>query len=189
MSRVFIVHGWGGSPNGDWIQWAKGKLEGMGYEVFVPEMPDTEHPKIVSWVGKLSETVGVPRPDDIFIGHSIGCQTIERYLQTLPLGTKVQKVILVAPWVVLTERTFTEMGEDRSVISEWYEKLINYEKIRLMAGEWIAVFSDNDPFVDYQENYPVYQDKLGAEILLKKSQGHFSSEQGVYEISFLLDLV
>lgn len=184
-----MIHGWGGGPEIDFFPWAKEELTKMGFEVVTPEMPDSNYPKIDFWIKKLADTAGTPREDDILIGHSIGCQTIQRYLETLPTGTKVQKIILIAPWTVLTERTFTEMGEDRSVVAEWLEKPINYEKIKPMTDSWTAVFSDDDPFVDYEQNYRVYQDKLGAKIILEKSQGHFSSEQGVDKIPFLLDLV
>jgi hypothetical protein len=188
MQRVFLIHGWGGSPKNDWFLWAKKELEEKGYEVYAPKMPDTEHPKIEPWVGKLAETVGKVRPDDIFVGHSIGCQTVERYLQTLPDRTRVGKVILIAPWVILTKETFVEMGEDESVVESWYRELIDYERIKNMAG-WTAVFSDDDPFVNYEDNYKVYKERLGAKIILKKGQGHFSSEQGVDKIPFLLELL
>jgi len=184
-----MVHGWGGGPEVDFFPWAKEEFTKRGFEVIAPEMPDSEYPKIDLWVQKLADVAGAPRMDDIFIGHSIGCQAIERYLETLPMGTKVQKIIFIAPWVVLTDRTFIEMGEDKSVVRQWLEKPINYEKIKPMAGSWTAVFSDNDSFVAYEQNYKIYQDKLGAKVILEKSQGHFSSEQGVDKIPFLLDLV
>jgi len=186
--RVIMVHGWGGSPQKDWFPWAKSLLEEKGYEVIVPEMPDTDYPKIEPWVDKLKEAVGEIRESDVLIGHSIGCQAVERYLQTLSADTRLDKVILIAPWVILTRKTFEEMGEDEEVVRSWYEEPIEYEKIKNMA-RWTAVFSDDDPFVNYEDNFRVYRDKLGAEIMSKKSQGHFASEQGVNTIPFLLELL
>jgi len=186
--RVIIVHGWGGSPQKDWLPWAKSLLEGKGYEVIVPEMPDTDYPKIKPWVDKLKETVGEIRESDILVGHSIGCQAVERYLQTLSADTRLDKVILIAPWVTLTRKTFEEMGEDEEVVRAWYEEPIEYEKIKNMT-QWTAVFSDDDPFVNYEDNFRVYRDKLGAEIRLKTGQGHFASEQGVNTVPFLLELL
>lgn len=188
MNRIFIIHGWGGSPKIDWFPWAKKELEQKGYDVFSPEMPDPQYPKIAPWVNKISETLGEVRPDDILVGHSIGCQTVERYLQTLPANTKLDKAILIAPWIVLTRKTFEDMGENEEVVKSWYEEPIDYEKIKNMA-KWTAVFSNDDPFVNYQDNYKIYQDKLDANIIIKNHQGHFSQEQGVTEIPFLLDLV
>ena len=188
MSRIFLIHGWGGSPNIDWFPWGKKELLEEGYEVFVPEMPEPDYPKIELWINKIRETVGEIRENDIFVGHSIGCQAVERFLQTLSADTKLDKVILIAPWVVLTRKTFEEMGENEEVVKSWYEEPIDYKKIKDMA-KWTAVFSDDDPFVNYEDNYKVYRDNLNAEIIIKNKQGHFAGEQGVTEIPFLLDLI
>lgn len=188
MSRIFLIHGWGGNPNIDWFPWAKKELQQKGYEVITPEMPDPEYPKIEPWVNKIKKVVGEVVSSDIFVGHSIGCQAVERYLQTLSANTKLNKAILIAPWVILTRKTFEEMGENEDVVKSWYEEPINYEKIKNMA-KWTAVFSDDDPFVNYQDNYKVYRDKLDAEIILRANQGHFSGEQGVTKIPFLIDLI
>ncbi len=81
MSRVFLIHGWGGSPERDWFGWAETTLKEKGFDVYVPAMPETEHPKITTWLKKIEETVGEVQPDDVLIGHSIGCLAILRYLE------------------------------------------------------------------------------------------------------------
>ena len=81
--RVFIVHGWGGNPKEGWFPWLRNELEKRNFEVSVPEMPDTNHPLIGSWVRTLAEVVGTPDSETYFVGHSIGCQTIFRYLETI----------------------------------------------------------------------------------------------------------
>ncbi|MCX6715781.1 MAG: NYN domain-containing protein, partial [Candidatus Taylorbacteria bacterium] len=94
QKRVVIVHRWSGGPNDDWRPWLKNELEKNGCEVFVPEMPDTEAPIIEKWVNCLSKIVGVPDSNTYFIGHSIGCQAILRYLETV--NTLVGGAIFVA---------------------------------------------------------------------------------------------
>ena len=184
-----MIHGWGGSPESDWFPWAKKELESRDFEVFVPEMPDTDNPKIDSWIQKIKETVGEVKPNDIFIGHSIGCQAIERFLETLPEDEKIEKAILVAPWTTLKEQTFTDLETDRSVAEPWLSTPINYQKIGKMSDRWISIFSDDDPYVDYEENFPVYKDKLGAKIYLKHGLGHIAGEQGITELPLLLDFM
>ncbi len=73
MKRIFIIHGWAGSPIGDWIAWAKQAFEAKGFEVVAPEMPDTLHPNIEAWVSYLRDLVGKPDSNTFFVGHSIGC--------------------------------------------------------------------------------------------------------------------
>ncbi len=188
MSRIFLIHGWTGRSNKDWFPWAKETLSNKGYEIFVPDMPDPDHPKIAPWIEKLKEVVGTPRVDDIFIGHSIGCQAIERYIQTLPEDTRVDKVIQVAPWVMLTEAALDEPEEDYKIVGPWYTEAIHYGKIKKMA-KWTAIFSDNDPWVNYEDNYKTYRDKLGARIIVEKGKGHFTEEDGVKELGVLLSIV
>ncbi len=97
--RVFIIHGWGGSPEEAIHNWLKKSLEKKGFSVFVPEMPDTENPVIEKWVTHLGKIAKNPDKDTYFIGHSIGCQTILRYLENI--SSKLGGVILVAPWMHL----------------------------------------------------------------------------------------
>src|SRR3989338_169649 len=96
MKRVFIVHGWGGHPEEGWFPWLKKELEAKGFKVFVPQLPDAENPRIQKWVPKLAETVGVPDEETYFVGHSMGCQTIARYLESLPAEIKIGGAIFVA---------------------------------------------------------------------------------------------
>ena len=112
MKKIFIVHGWGGRPNEPWLAWLKKELENRGMAVVVPEMPDPENPKIEAWVLHLSQVVGLPDANTCFVGHSIGCQTILRYLQTL--NTQVGQVVFVAPWFSLKEDSY-ESDEERAI--------------------------------------------------------------------------
>lgn len=185
MQRVFLIHGWGGSPNNDWLPWAKEALEKSGYDVFIPEMPDTEHPKITPWVEKLKETVGIPKPNDILIGHSIGCQTILRYIEKLDDKQRVGKVILVAPWWYLT----LDENEEQADADPWLKLDVNFEKIKTKADKFICVFSQSDPWVPYSKNVEFFKRNLNPEIVTKNGPGHFTSDEGADKIEFLLDLI
>src|SRR3989338_5705049 len=120
MKRVFIVHGWGGSSHSGWQPWLKTALEKLGYQVFCPDMPDTDTPIIDKWVNHLAETVGVPDSETFFIGHSIGCQTILRYLETI--DTPVGGAVFVAGWFNLENM---ESDEEKETAGPWIETLMN----------------------------------------------------------------
>ena len=47
--RVFIVHGWDFNPKMNWYPWLKKELERKGFDVMVPEMPNTSEPEINAW--------------------------------------------------------------------------------------------------------------------------------------------
>lgn len=55
MKRAIIVHGWGGSSREPLLQWIAGELKAKGYQVSLPDMPDSDYPQIEVWVNKLKE--------------------------------------------------------------------------------------------------------------------------------------
>jgi len=100
--RVYIIHGWGGNPTEGWLVWLSKELKNRGFEVYIPEMPDTWSPKINKWVSKINEVVEKSDRHIYFVSHSIGCQAVMRYLEQLPDNQKAGGAIFVAGWLNLT---------------------------------------------------------------------------------------
>lgn len=172
--RVFLVHGWGGSPNGDWYVWLKKELEGRGFEVFIPEMPDTETPIIKEWVSTLEKALGKADIDTYFIGHSVGCQAIMRYLETI--NVQIGGVLFVAGWVSLQG---LETQEEVDVAEPWLSIPIDFDKVKSAANKITAIFSLDDPYVPISDAV-IFREKLGAKTITEKKMGHFNGEK--YEI-------
>ena len=185
MKRVFIVHGWASSPEDGWFPWLKKELEQKGFQVEVPAMPDPDEPKIESWVQALSEAVGRADEDTFFVGHSIGCQTILRFLERLPADQKIGGMALVAGWLTLQG---LETDEEEEMARPWLEKPIQFEKVKAQAGSIVALFSDDDPFVP-RENEELFEKRLGAKIIVEHGKGHFSEGDGVKELPSALEAV
>ena len=183
-SRVFLIHGWSGSPQGDWLPWATKELAARGYEVIAPQMPDADVPVIRPWVDYLANIVGSIRESDIFIGHSIGCQTILRYLEKT--AGKADKIILVAPWFTLTNLENDEMWH---IADPWFKTPMDFSQINTKAQAFITIFSDNDPWVPYTQNKQMFRDKLNPEIITLHNKGHMTSDEGVMQLPDLLTLL
>ena len=147
MKRVVIVHRWEGRSHDDWRPWLKTELEKIDYEVLVPDMPDTDVPVIEKWVSKLAEIVGTPDSETYFIGHSIGCQTILRYLETIDI--KVGGALFVAGWFNLEN---LEDGEVAEIARPWIETSIDIEKIKSVLPKSTLLISKDDPYGAFQEN-------------------------------------
>ncbi|MEX0931221.1 MAG: alpha/beta fold hydrolase [Candidatus Paceibacterota bacterium] len=147
MKRVIILHRWEGGSHDDWRPWLKAELEQKGYEVLVPDMPDTDVPDIEKWVNKLTEIVGTPDSETYFIGHSIGCQTILRYLETI--NTPVGGALFVAGWFDLENLEDEEVAE---IAQSWIETPIDIEKIKDVLPKSILLISKDDPYGAFQEN-------------------------------------
>jgi hypothetical protein len=181
MKRVFIIHGWGGSPEGGWFDWLKKELKKRNFEVIVPQMPNAETPKIGEWVPFLSEIVGEPQAADFFVGHSIGCQTIMRYLES-SAPKKVGGAIFVAGWFTLKG---LEGPDEEKMAGPWVTWPINFKKVKTATGKFLAIFSDNDPYVPMSDA-EIFKAQLGAEVIIKKGKGHFTGDDGVDEIPEVL---
>ncbi|OGM98266.1 MAG: hypothetical protein A2915_04070 [Candidatus Yanofskybacteria bacterium RIFCSPLOWO2_01_FULL_41_34] len=183
--RVLIIHGWGGWPNEEWLVWLKNELETRGFEVMIPEMPDTDKPTIKSWLRKLSEVVGLTDENTYFVGHSIGCQAIMRYLEQLPDDQKVGGVVFVAGWFNLTDGVWDETYT-REIADEWINTPIDFEKTKQHTNNFVLIASDNDPYVSLI-NSELFRNNLNAKIIVLKNKGHISEEDGVVELSVVLE--
>lgn len=182
MKRVFIVHGWEGSPEANWLPWMKRELEARGFQVIVPAMPDTDHPKIDAWVEHLEKIVESSDDETYFIGHSIGCQAIARYIaKTKP---QVTGVLFVAGWFTLVG---LESEEEEKIAQPWMATPIDYEAFRSCVKKVVVLLSDDDPFVPL-ENAGLFRKNMGAEVIVEKGARHFTGEEtGVMEFPVILE--
>ncbi len=181
MKRVIIVHRWSGGPNDDWQPWLKDELQKLGYEVLVPEMPDTDVPVIEKWVGKLAEVVGTPDLDTYFVGHSIGCQAIMRYLETI--NTPVGGAVFVSGWFNLKNLEDKEMEE---IARQWIETPIDLEKVKSVLPKATLIISHNDPFNCFEENKTKFAQITNKEIIVPNA-GHFTAEDGFTELPSIVE--
>ncbi len=170
MKKVILVHGWGGSSQGGWFDWLRNELETKGFEVLAWDMPDTDKPKIEEWVGFLKEKVPNPDEKTYFVGHSIGCQTIMRYLENLPEDVKVGGAVFVAGWFNLTTQ---EDPEDEKISEPWIKTSIDCEKIKNHTNNFVAIFSDDDPFVPLTDK-DLFEERLNAKTVVEHNKEHFN---------------
>lgn len=180
MKRIYLIHGWGGSPDSEgWFSWLKEECIKRNIELIIPEMPDTNNPKINEWVGKLREVVE-PDKETYLIGHSIGCQTILRYIEGLEEEVKIKGVILIAGFFNLLESAYENEGE-KEIAKPWLETPINCEKVKEHVGKILAIFSTDDDCVPVSDS-EIFKDKLGAEIIIKENEKHFNKTKEIKEI-------
>lgn len=155
--------------------------------MYAPAMPDPLCPKIAPWVEFLKKQAGSPGEHTFFVGHSIGYQTILRYLETLSENTRVGGVALLAPWVHLTDDAF-EDEEDVETAKPWFETPLQWGTIKSRANGFIAIFSDNDEVVPLAGS-KIFEEKLGAHIIVEHDSGHFSGSGGIKKLPSLRDAV
>lgn len=181
MKQAIIMHGWYGHPQEGWLPWLKKELERKGYRVDVPAMPEPDKPRISPWVATIKSIA----TDELslMVGHSVGCQTILRYLATT--SKQVEAIVLVAPWTRLTPAATAEEGEEE-VARPWLNTPIDWEKAKVAAKRFVAIFSDDDPYVPITEA-DVFKKNLGAKVVIEHGKGHLSGEDGVTQLPAILD--
>ncbi|MFA5942057.1 MAG: alpha/beta fold hydrolase [Candidatus Paceibacterota bacterium] len=171
--RIVIVHGWEGSPTEDWIGWAAEAFREKGYEVITPEMPDTSRPVIETWVNYLKSIAGEVNENTYLIGHSMGCQAIMRFVETLE--TKIGGAILVAGFFDLKN---IETEEEEEIAKPWLETPIDYAKVKANLVWSMVILGDNDPWVPYEETKKDFAERLGSEVVTIHNAGHMTSDDG-----------
>lgn len=182
--RVFIIHGWDFNPNMNWYPWLKKELENREFEVFVPEMPDTSEPKISSWVSHLSNVVKKADKNTYFIGHSIGCQTIMRYLESQPSNVKIGGLLFVAGWIKLDHLENKEVEE---IAKPWLETHIDFSKVKEKTDNISIFLSSNDPYNCFKENKKLFAFNLKAKLIILNDMGHFTQDDGIKKLRPALD--
>ena len=149
----------------------------LGYQVSIPELPDTDNPDLAKWLPRaLQEKFD---GETVLIGHSSGCPLILSILENIKV--KVKKSILVAGFSTLLPDGMA------TILQEKYD----WEKIKSNCGEFIFINSDNDPWgCDDKQGRNLY-DHLGGTLIIWH-QGHMGSDtfkQPYKEFPFLIKLV
>ncbi len=183
MKKVVLVYGWEGNLDNCWFPWLKKELESRDFEVIIPEMPDSENPKIELWVSKLQKVIKEIDENTYFIGHSIGCQSIMRYLEELQEDKRIGGIIFVAGFFNLFH---LETEEEKIIAKPWLETPINTEKIKKYTNKIIAIFSDNDPDVPLSDS-DLFKERLNAKIIIEHEKGHFDDDAGITELPVVLN--
>ena len=180
MKKIYLIHGWGGSSSGGWFDTLKTEFSKKGFQVESFDMPNTDYPKIEEWINLMNENIKEVSEETYFLGHSIGCQAILRYLEQLPENVKVGKCIFVAGWFDLIDESY-EDDDEREIAKPWIKTPINFEKVKTHCNNFLAIFSTDDPFVALSE-VDLFKERLGTKTIVEEKKGHFDDYVNVQEI-------
>lgn len=175
--KVFLFHCWGGDGNSCWSYWLTNRLRDLGIEVISPDFPDSHRPRLDKWLATIRNTTKkfTKKDEWILIGHSLGCPTILRLLESFEDDEHVKKVILVAGFI-------NDFGVPE--IQNFVDKKFDFEKIKTKSEKFIVINSDNDPFIELSEGKKLAE-LLGADFIIEKNAGHINN----LHYTRLLDLI
>ncbi|MEA1926072.1 MAG: leucine--tRNA ligase [Patescibacteria group bacterium] len=176
--KVLIIHGFEGSSSRNWFPWIKKEFEKMGCEVFAPDISDSFHPNVETWMEDLKPFIRKLNENSIIIGHSLGSKAAMHLLERM--DRKVAKVFFVASAIGNPKRSWKTMekmfaGSDIRSLKKFWEYKINWDKINNSLDEAHFIISSNDKLVD-PKHYKIA--KLNnVHIETWKGQGHFTQSK------------
>lgn len=169
MKTVFIFHGTGGNPQGNWFPWLKKELEQKKLHIIVPKFPTPEGQSLEAWLKVLSQYKEFINEETIFIGHSLGgmflLKVLERLEKPVSAAFFVSAPIGVKPIKYYdSDYAFTHFKFD-------WASIIN------KAGRFTVYHSDNDPYVSLGNGEELAK-KLGVALTFIPKAGHLNAESG-----------
>lgn len=180
MKNAAIFHGTGGTPNHFWHPYVKQELEKLGYEVWLPQLPNTDKPDVAEWLPFVLNNKQF-NEETVLIGHSAGCPLI---LSILEKGdVKIRLAIMVAAFYQNLDNIDKE-----PILQDTYD----WEKIKAHCSHSVIINSDNDPWGCNDKVGQSLFEKIGGDLIIRHGQGHMGSEkfnQPYKEFPLLVNLV
>ncbi|MBI2633154.1 MAG: alpha/beta hydrolase, partial [Parcubacteria group bacterium] len=126
----------------------------------------------------IAERCGVDE-NTYFVGHSIGCQAIIRFLDTFDGNQKIGGAVFVGGWLPPLLKGITD--KEKKLARPWLETPIDFRKVKKIINQCVAIFSDNDYYVPLA-NQDIFKKELGAEIIIEHQRGHLGGADGITEL-------
>jgi uncharacterized protein len=164
--KVFIIHGFEGSPNGGWRPWLMAELGKKDVYACALPMPKPNQPIRKEWVAEIAKNINQNKEDNIYlVGHSLGVPAILHYLQNSDARPISGSVLVSGPFVKVSvnhkadpswdSRTLSIMLKKAEILDNFIGDSFNFEKIKSKCKRFHVIHGDNDPLVplDDAKNY------------------------------------
>lgn len=179
MKKAIILHGTGSTPDDNWFPWLKHELEFRGYEVFVPQLPDSSTPNRHRYDDFLRKS-GWDFSDNIIVGHSSGSTTILNLLEQ-DWFPHVKAAVFVGFFV---NNDYIENNPPEWYTPGQFKNLFppegfNFAKVKEKSEHRYVIHSDNDPYCDPKLAADTAK-LIGAELRIVPGGKHLSKNSGGY---------
>jgi len=180
--RALILHGTSATPDSNWFGWLKLELEKKGYEVWLPLLPQADHPNMRRYTDFLLANSDFFTADEIIlIGHSSGAVAILGLLQQLSSKVHISSAYLVGSFK-------DDLGWDS--LKELFLEPFDFATIKQRCDHFVFIHSDNDPHCPLAGAQYLCE-QLGGELVILPRQGHFNTAMSQQYQTFpkLLELI
>lgn len=181
MKTAFIIHGTGGSPEGNWFQSVGKILQDHGYTVIIPRFPTPQGQSLESWTEKFQEYKKYINTQTIFIAHSSGPAFVLSILENIE--TSVQACYFASGFLWLIDNPDFDTLNQTITHREF-----DWEKTRKNCPYFYMCHGSNDPYVPL-ESAQKMSEKLGIEIDIIPNGWHLNQESGYKSFEHLLEKI
>jgi predicted alpha/beta hydrolase family esterase len=173
-----VVPGLRGRPNLGWYPSTAAEARKQKMSALVLQMPSSDHPTPEKWDGHLWKITGKPTLNHFYIGHSLGAWQLLREISSLPRGSRVGGIVLVAcPFKPLPKYP---------KLASFFEQTLNWGNIRrVCAGNIVIIHSKTDSVVPLDHAEELAK-SLKVPLIQFSSKGHFTADEKIYELPEVL---
>ena len=178
--QIYVIHGYGASPDKHWFPWLKRILGNKGYEIEILKMPTPETPKVNEWIATLKKDIGIINENTYFVAHSLGNITLLRYLSEYKNLNEIGGFIMVSAF----DRPIKGFEE----LHPFVETSLDYKKISEKCKLKVVIAAKDDYLVPFEFSKEISK-KLDAEFYLIENAGHFLDRDGITELPLIEEII
>lgn len=168
MKRAVILHATDQNSQGHWYQWLKHELERRGYKVWVPDLPNSDHPNGLAY-NQLLLNSDWDFSNSLLIGHSSGAVQILNLLPRLPDNVFIDTAVFVGSFTpVLASEP------DWQQLKDLFIEPLDFSAIKARTQHRVFVHGSDDPWCPLEGAQTLSQEADG-EVVVIAGGGHFST--------------
>lgn len=168
MKKVFLIHGFEGSPNGGWRPYVMTELGARDIYACSLAMPKPNEPQLSEWLDEIKRHVDECVEDEIYlVGHSLGGIAILRFLETYTVP-QIRGVILVS----------SPCHQNKNEkIKSFLAAEVAWDVIKKQNKKVVVIHGDNDPVVPFSDAEEAARELNGTLISIPNGQ-HLNGAAG-----------
>ncbi|MFN4181222.1 MAG: RBBP9/YdeN family alpha/beta hydrolase [Candidatus Paceibacteria bacterium] len=167
-TKVFLIHGFEGVPNGGWRSYLMGELSKLDIYACSLSMPTPEAPVLSEWLEEVRRVVERNPNDDIYlVGHSLGGTTILRFAEMFDYPNLKGLISVSAPCSV----------NKNEKIRSFLDKDFDFGKIKNTVPHIAVIHGDDDPLVPLSDAEKIARE-TGGELVVIPGGKHLNGSAG-----------
>ena len=189
MKKALLLHGWEADSKSNWLPWLREKLEKKWYKVFVPNLPESHSPILEDHLAKIKNIAQKFWKNDLIIWHSMWGKLVMHCIEENNL--KNINCILVWPtYDTIEDEIDLDDPEDvKKNLIHYNEAVVNFEKVNILANNFVVLLSDNDRFISIKSARKYYSQLQNVEFKEFSWYGHFCERDWFAEFTDILDYI